>query len=103
LGPNGSTSTLADAINGQAFWNQNIVLTLYSGSAQAFATGVDSGMINQNTLSKIIAIVYISPGAPGGFANTDIPSYTAQSFKWKRIERARGQLSCCRQLGSSGR
>jgi RHS repeat-associated protein len=63
FGPNQSTQTLANAISQYQNIPDGIQLALYSGSAQTFVTGANSGAIDT---SNITSVTYLSPGlAPG--------------------------------------
>jgi hypothetical protein len=65
---------MVNFVNNLTSANSDVILVLFSGSAQAFATGVSSGQISQRSLKNVSQIVYVSPGAPGGLAITNIPT-----------------------------
>jgi len=74
VSPNGSTAVMANFVQNLTTANKNVVLVLFSGGAQAFNTAVASGAITQDNLNSISQIIYVSPGAPGGFVSTGIPT-----------------------------
>jgi RHS repeat-associated protein len=74
IGRSSASDTMANFVNGLTSANDNVVLLLYSGSAQAFTTSVNNGDIGQQALSKISQIIYVSPGAPTGLTFTNVPT-----------------------------
>jgi RHS repeat-associated protein len=78
---NSSTAVLANAINSAAASNDSLTLYLYSGSAQAFTTAVENGMISPTAVDAIQQIVFLSPGT-GDVAPTTmgLPDSAVQTF-----------------------
>jgi RHS repeat-associated protein len=78
---NSSTAVLANAINSAAASNDSLTLYLYSGSAQAFTTAVENGMISPTAVDAIQQIFFLSPGT-GDVAPTTmgLPDSAVQTF-----------------------